>query len=135
MGEDEGSYVSLKELLSTSDVISLHAPLREETRGMLGEREFAMMKQGVIFLNTSRGALTDEAALRDALISGKIACAGVDVLAEEPMKEQHPLLGVRNCIITPHVAWAPLESRTRLIEIACENITKYLKGDPQNVVS
>ncbi len=133
--EREPTYVSLDQLLASSDIISLHAPLNEQTRGMISAKEFEQMKEGVILLNTSRGALTDEYALSASLRSGKVAFAGIDVLSEEPMRENHPLLGIPNCIITPHVAWAPVESRERLIRIACENIRKFLEGQPQNVVS
>ena len=93
------------------------------------------MKDGVILLNTSRGGLLDEQAVADALVSGKIRCAAVDVVSQEPMEEANPLLTAPNCVITPHMAWAPIESRQRLLECVVENIRAYLSGKPRNVVN
>ncbi len=128
-------YVSLEEFFASSDIISLHAPLREGTRGIIGTEALSRMKEGVIIINTSRGALLDEYALRDALLDGKVSFACVDVLSKEPMVKDHPLLGIPTCIITPHVAWAPVESRSRLIDRACANLKSYLAGKPVNVVT
>ena len=128
-------YVTLDELLERSDIISLHCPLFPETAGMINEDSIAKMKDGVILLNTSRGGLVNEAALADALRSGKIRAAAVDVVSAEPMIEGNPLLTAPNCIITPHIAWAPVESRQRLLNTVVENVRAFLDGAPQNVVN
>ncbi|MBN2859465.1 MAG: D-2-hydroxyacid dehydrogenase [Sphaerochaetaceae bacterium] len=133
--EDGGEYVSLQSLCSSSDIISLHAPLNASSTGIIGKEELKAMRAHTILINTSRGALIDEQALHDALSENSIACACLDVLAEEPMRKDHPLLAMHNCIITPHVAWAPVEARRRLIQIACDNIRNYLNGTPVNVVT
>jgi glycerate dehydrogenase len=129
------SYVSLDELFARSDVISLHCPAFPETTGIINKKSIAKMKEGVIIINTSRGALVVEEDLAAALNSGKVYAAGVDVISEEPMKAGNPLLPLKNCIFTPHIAWATLESRKRLIEIAAENVRAFKKGTPVNVVS
>ena len=128
-------YVTLDELLERSDIISLHCPLFPETAGMINEDSIAKMKDGVILLNTSRGGLVNEVALADALRSGKIRAAAVDVVSAEPMIEGNPLLTAPNCIITPHIAWAPVESRQRLLNTVVENVRAFLDGAPQNVVN
>ncbi len=130
-----GEYVSLRNLCTSSDIISLHAPLTASTTGIIGKEELEAMAPHTILINTSRGALIDEDALHDALKNQSIALACLDVLSEEPMKPDHPLLSVKNCIITPHVAWAPVEARRRLIQTACENVRSYLAGTPVNVVT
>lgn len=127
--------VPLRELLEGSDVISLHCPLFPETKGMINRETIAMMKDGAILINTSRGPLVNEPDLREALLSGKVAAAAVDVVSTEPIARDNPLLGLDNCIITPHIAWAPRESRQRLMDIAVDNLRAFLEGKPQNVVN
>ena len=128
-------YASLDELFAQADVISLHCPLTEETKHIIRCETIAKMKDGVILLNTSRGPLIDEQALADALASGKIHAAGVDVASVEPIKADNPLLGAKNLFITPHIAWAPKETRARLISIAVENLRAFLAGAPINQVN
>ncbi len=132
---EEMQYVPLEELLAGSDVISLHCPLFDSTAGMIDQDAIDRMKDGVILINTSRGALLIEQDVADALESGKIAYGAMDVLAEEPPKADNPLLNAKNCIITPHIAWAPKESRQRLMSMAVNNLRAYLAGKPENVVS
>lgn len=127
-------YASLDKLLSESDIVSLHCPLNESTRGIINKYTIEKMKTGVFLINTARGPLVNEKDLYEALESGKIAGAGVDVVSEEPIKAGNPLLKARNCIITPHIAWAPLEARTRLMKTAVQNLRSYLSGNPVNVV-
>lgn len=126
--------VTLEEVLAQSDVISLHCPLLPDTKGMINKDSIAKMKDGVILLNTSRGPLIVEQDLVDALDSGKIFAAGLDVVSQEPIKADNPLLGARNCIITPHIAWAPTEARRRLVALAVENLAAFISGSPVNVV-
>jgi len=128
-------YVSLDELLRESDVISLHCPLFESTRGIINKESIARMKDGVIIINTSRGPLIVEEDLAEALNSGKVYAAAVDVVSTEPIREGNPLLKAKNIIITPHIAWAPKESRQRLMDIAVNNLKSYLDGNPVNVVN
>ena len=118
-----------------SDVIALHCPLFPETQGMINRESISKMKDGVIILNNSRGPLIVEQDLADALNSGKVFAAGLDVVSSEPIKADNPLLQAKNCIITPHISWAPKESRQRLLEIAVENLRQFDLGMPQNVVS
>lgn len=127
--------VTLDELLATSDFISLHCPLFAETEKLINTDTIAKMKDGAVLINTARGGLLDEEAVAEALRSGKLAGLAVDVVSEEPMKETNPLLTAPNCIITPHMAWAPTESRQRLLDCVVENIRSYLNGKPQNVVN
>ena len=127
--------VLLDELLRVSDVISLHCPLFPETRGLINRETIAKMKDGAILLNTSRGPLIDDRALSEALKSGKLYAAGADVAAVEPIAADNPLLGLPNMILTPHIAWATLEARTRLLDIAAKNAQAFLWGEPVNVVS
>jgi glycerate dehydrogenase len=108
--------------------------LLPSTQGLVNRGTIARMKDGVILLNTSRGPLINEADLREALESGKVAAAAVDVVSSEPIRSDNPLLGAPNCLITPHIAWAPKESRTRLMTIAIENLEAYLSDRPQNLV-
>ena len=129
------TYTELDELYKESDVISLHCPLFPETQGMINKDSIANMKDGVILLNNSRGPLIVEQDLADALNSGKVYAAGLDVVSSEPIKPNNPLLKAKNCIITPHISWAPKESRQRLMDIAVENLRKFLAGDPINVVN
>ena len=126
--------VPFEELLERADVVSLHCPLNADSEGMMDAAAFARMKPGAIFINTSRGGLVDETALRAALDSGHLMGAGVDVLQVEPMTEECPLLGAPNCIITPHIAWAGVETRRRLMGVVAENIRRYLAGKPINRV-
>ncbi len=134
-GRALAQYVSLEELLSRSDVVSMHCPLFPETERMINRETIARMKDGVYFINTSRGQLVDEQALADALNSGKVAHAGLDVVYTEPIRTDNPLLKARNCFITPHIAWAPKESRKRLMDIAVDNLAKFAAGTPVNVVN
>ncbi len=127
--------VDLEELFALSDVISLHCPLFPETMGMINKDTIHKMKDGVLIINNSRGPLIVEEDLRDALISGKVAGAAVDVVSTEPIQGDNPLLSAPNMIITPHIAWAPKEARQRLMDIAVDNLKAYLKGSPINVVS
>ena len=134
-GREIADYVSLDELYTGSDVISLHYPLTSETEGMINKNSIAKMKNGVIIINNSRGALIAEQDLADALNSGKVYAAAVDVVSAEPIRGDNPLLSARNCIITPHISWAPIESRRRLMSIAEENLKAFIAGKPVNVVN
>jgi len=125
----------LEALLSQSDVVTLHVPLTPETEGLMNEARLSQMKPTAFLINTSRGPVVDEAALAAALKQGRIAGAGLDVLSEEPPPAGHPLLGVKNCLITPHVAWATRAARERLLGTAIDNVEAFLRGEPQNVVS
>jgi len=127
-------YAELDELLSQSNVISLHTPLTESTKGMINKTTIAKMKDGVIIINTARGPLIVEEDLAEALNSGKVYAAAVDVVSSEPIKADNPLLQAKNCIITPHIAWAPKESRERLMNIAVDNLAQFLAGTPVNTV-
>ena len=125
-------FVSFDELLEDSDVITLHCPLNRESADMMNKEAFAKCRDGAFFINTSRGGTVDEAALYDALCSGKLSGAAVDVLKEEPMAEDCVLFGAPNIIITPHTSWAPLTTRKRLLGIACENLETFLNGEAKN---
>lgn len=125
-------FVSFDELLENSDVITLHCPLNRESANMMNKEAFAKCRDGAFFINTSRGGTVDEAALYDALCSGKLSGAAVDVLKEEPMAEDCVLFGAPNIIITPHTSWAPLTTRKRLLGIACENLEAFLNGEAKN---
>ena len=127
-------YVTLEELLGLSDVISLHCPLFPDTQNLINENTISKMKDGVILINTSRGPLIQEAHLAQALDSGKIGAAAVDVVSLEPIAADNPLLKAKNIHITPHIAWAPKESRQRLLGIAVANLNAFLKDDPVNMV-
>ena len=122
-------------VFSRSDVISLHCPLTPETRGLVNGARLGSMKSTAFLINTARGPLIDEAALADALNTGCIAGAGLDVLSTEPPAADNPLLTARNCIVTPHLAWATRAARSRLMAITVENVRAFLRGAPQNVVS
>ena len=134
-GSAPAKYVELDELLRRSDVVSLHCPLFPETKGMINRESIALMKDGAILLNNSRGPLIVEQDVADALNSGKLFAAGVDVVDSEPMDPASPLLQAKNCIITPHISWAPLEARGRLMDIAVANLKAFLAGAPANVVN
>lgn len=127
--------VSIQEAFARADILTIHTPLTDKTKGLISQDNLALMKSSAILINTARGAIADEFALADALKENKIAGASLDVLEHEPMRENTPLKGLANCIITPHVAWSPLETRQRLLDIACNNLKSYLEGIPQNVVS
>ncbi len=133
--EHSDVYVSLEELLQKSDVVSLHCPLFAETEGIINKKNIALMKDGVIILNTSRGPLIVEEDLAAALNSGKVGYAALDVVSKEPIEATNPLLTAKNILITPHIAWAPKESRARLMGIAVENLRSFLEGAAMNVVS
>ncbi len=128
-------YATLDELLRKSDIVSLHCPLLESTNGIINKGTIAKMKDGVMIINTSRGPLVVEEDLREALESGKVAGAAVDVVSSEPISAENPLLKAKNCIITPHIAWAPKESRTRLMNTTIENLEAFINGSPINVVN
>lgn len=126
--------VTLNELFSLSDVVSLHCPLTSENKEMVNSFRLSLMKQGAILINTSRGGLIDEKALERALLSGKLLGAGLDVLSSEPPSTGNPLLKLKNCFITPHIAWATRESRTRLMNQAVENLKAWMEGNTINNV-
>lgn len=130
-----GKQVDLDVLLSESDIVTLHCPLNKESEKLINADTIAKMKQGAILINTARGAVVDEQALAKALNSGRLGGAGIDVLNSEPMSPDCPLLGAKNCIITPHVAWAALETRKRLLDIVEGNIKAFLAGKPVNNVA
>ena len=126
---------TLDELFEKSDVISLHCPLFSDTEGLINKENIAKMKDGVIILNTARGPIVNEADLAEALNSGKVYAAGMDVVSTEPIRGDNPLLTARNCFITPHIAWASRESRQRLMDTAVSNLEAFLEGHPVNVVN
>jgi glycerate dehydrogenase len=128
-------WVSMEELLAESDVVSLHCPLTPETKGIINKERLLTMKRSAFLINTSRGPLTVDQDLADALNDGVIAGAGLDVLSVEPPAGGNPLFSARNCIVTPHIAWATKEARSRLMEIAVRNVRAFLAGRPENVVS
>lgn len=132
---DEVRLVSLELLLRESDVLSLHCPLTEQTRHLLNARTLAQMKPGALLINTARGAVVNEADLAAALNEGRLAGAGVDVLSVEPPATSNPLLKAKNCLVTPHIAWASRPARARLMHLAAENLRSFLNGHLQNVVN
>lgn len=134
-GKMIGSYVNLEELLKTADIISLHCPLTAENTGMINEEAISKMKDGAILINTARGPLVDEAALAAALRSGKLRGAACDVISAEPMAANNPLKTAPNCIVTPHMAWAPIESRMRIQDCTQRSIQAFLDGKPINTVN
>lgn len=134
-GQEIGEYVDLDKLLTESDVVSLHCNLTPENEGMINKETIARMKDGVILINNARGQLLVEQDVADALNSGKMAAAGLDVVSTEPIRADNPLLGAKNCIITPHISWASKESRQRIMDVTAENIRAFLAGRPQNVVN
>ena len=134
-GRAIGEYVPLDELLAQADVVALHCNLTAENTGIINKANLAKMKDGVIIINNSRGQLVVEQDLADALNSGKVAAAGLDVVSSEPIKGDNPLLRAKNCIITPHISWAPKESRQRIMDCTEANVRAFLNGKPQNVVN
>jgi glycerate dehydrogenase len=133
--DDTCRYAPPDEVFRQSDVIALHCPLLPETEGIINKESITKMKDGVIIINNSRGLLIVEQDLADALNSGKVYAAGLDVVSTEPIRSDNPLLKAKNCIITPHISWASKESRRRLMEFAADNLRQYLAGRPVNVVS
>lgn len=134
-GRKIGDYVTLDELLKESDVISLNCPLFPETEGIINKNNISKMKEGVILINTSRGALINEDDLADALRTKKVYAAACDVVSTEPIMPDNPLLGCYNSILTPHIAWAPKESRQRLMDVAVSNLKGFIEGKWINVVN
>jgi len=128
-------FVDIETLFAQSDVISLHAPLSAENEGIVNKNLLHLMKPDALLINTGRGGLIHEADLREALLQKSIGGAALDVLLKEPPVENHPLFGLDNCLITPHIAWASVEARERLMEITVENVRAFLAGAPQNVVN
>lgn len=134
-GREIAEYVGLDELYACADVITLHCNLTPENTGMINKDSIAKMKDGVILINNARGQLIDEQDVADALNCGKMAAAGLDVVYTEPIRADNPLLKAKNCIITPHISWAPKESRQRIMDCTVENIRAFLAGAPVNVVN
>jgi glycerate dehydrogenase len=132
---EEFRWGTLEELLRDSDVVSLHCPLFPETQGLINAARLKLMKPSALLINTSRGPLIVDQDLADALNAGVIGGAGVDVLSVEPPAADNPLLSARNCLVTPHIAWAAKEARARLMSLAVDNLTAFVKGQPQNVVN
>lgn len=134
-GKEIAEYVNLDNLFSKSDVITLHCNLTPENTGFINKESISKMKDGVILINNARGQLINEQDVADALNSGKIAAAGLDVVYTEPIRPDNPLLKAKNCIITPHISWAPKESRQRIMDCAILNLKSYLDGNPVNVIN
>ena len=134
-GRQIAEYVGLEELYARADVITLHFNLTAENAGMINRDAISRMKDGVILINNARGQLIVEQDLADALNSGKVAAAGLDVVSTEPIRADNPLLRAKNCILTPHISWAPKESRQRIMDCSVENARAFLEGHPQNVVN
>ena len=134
-GRAIAEYVDRDELLARSDVICLHCPLFPETAGLINRENIAKMKDGVILINNSRGGLVVEQDLADALNSGKVLAAGLDVVSTEPIRADNPLLKAKNCFITPHISWAPKEARQRILDCTADNLRAFLDGKPVHVVN
>ena len=134
-GRAIGEYVTLDELFAQADEIGIHMPLLPSNTGLICKENIAKMKDGVIIINNSRGQIVAEQDLADALNSGKVAAAALDVVSTEPIRSDNPLLRVKNCIITPHISWAPKESRQRIMDTTADNIRAWLDGHPINVVN
>ena len=132
--DGETVFVSFQELLELSDIVTMHCPLNEQSADLMNAESFSKMKRGAFFINTSRGGVVDEQALYDALKSGWLSGAALDVLKQEPMSNTCVLANAPNIIITPHSAWAPLTTRKRLVELVAENLKAFLNSKPQNVV-
>lgn len=129
-----GTYVSIDDLFRSSDVLSLHCAATPQTSGIINQDTLRQMKQSAILINTARGALVDSAALAEALNEGILYAAGLDVVDREPIQSDHPLLGAKNCLITPHAAWMPKDVRERLVGITAENLNAFLNGERKNRV-
>ena len=134
-GRAIAAYTDLDTLLGNSDFIALHCPLFPETERMINRKSIEKMKDGVILLNNSRGPLIHQQDLAEALNSGKVFAAGLDVVDTEPIRGDNPLLKAKNCIITPHISWAPREARQRIMDMAAGNLKAFLAGKPVNVVN
>lgn len=134
-GEKLAQYVSLEQLLAESDILTVHCPLTDETTGLINKKTIAQMKDGAILLNTSRGGVLNEADVKQALVDGKLRGAAMDVAAVEPIPADSPLLTAPNCILTPHMAWAPVESRQRILDCTVRSIRAFLDGTPINTVN
>ena len=134
-GRQVAEYVTLDELFARSDVIFLHCPLFPSTEGIINKDNIAKMKDGVILINNSRGQLVVEQDLADALNSGKVFAAGLDVVSTEPIRPDNPLKTAKNTIITPHISWAAQAARQRIMDITVDNVKSYIEGHPQNVVN
>ena len=134
-GREIGEYVELDELFARADVVSLHCNLTPENTGIINKENIAKMKDGVILINNARGQLIVEEDVAEALNSGKIAAAGLDVVYTEPIRKDNPLLKAKNCIITPHISWAPIESRHRILDMTVENVKAFQSGSLINVVN
>ena len=130
--ENDIEYCTLDRCLQESDIISIHCPLTETTENLINYKTIEKMKDGTFIVNTARGPIVNEKDLANALKAGKLSGAGLDVIDMEPMKKDCPLIGVKNCIITPHVAWAPKETRERLLDIVKKNYVSFLKGETEN---
>ncbi len=133
--ESDAIYTDLNSLIEQSDVISLNCPLTDETRNLINKETLEKMKKSSFLINTARGPIVNENDLAEALNTDVIAGAAVDVLSREPADKENPLLNAKNCIITPHIAWATKEARERLMAIAIENVKAYIEGNPQNLVT
>ena len=129
------TFVDLDTLLKNSDIVTVHCPLNDDSYRMFDESAFCKMKDGSVFVNTARGGIMDENAVLGALKSGKLSYAAIDVLETEPMAQDCVLCGAENCIITPHIAWAPMETRERLMGVVCDNLRSFINGTPKNVVN
>lgn len=127
--------VSVEEAFSRADFLTVHCPLTPQTAEIINKENLSLMKKTAVVINTARGGITDEQALADALNEERISAAYTDVLVNEPMSPETPLKNAKNCVITPHTAWAPLETRLRLVDIVCDNIRAYLGGNPKNKVN
>ncbi|MFV0503452.1 MAG: D-2-hydroxyacid dehydrogenase [Lachnospirales bacterium] len=134
-GKKQAKYVELDELFAKSDIIFLHCPLFPETEEIINKNTIKKMKDGVIIINNSRGQLINEEDLANALNSGKVYAAGLDVVSSEPIKANNPLLTAKNCIITPHISWAAKAARQRILDITVDNIKSLISGNPKNIVN
>ncbi|SET29253.1 glycerate dehydrogenase [[Clostridium] aminophilum] len=134
-GREIAEYVDRETLFRESDVIFLHCPLFPDTEGLINKDNIAKMKDGVILINNSRGGLVAEQDLADALNSGKVYAAGLDVVSTEPIRGDNPLLGAKNCLITPHISWAALAARQRIMDITVDNLRAFIEGHPVNIVN
>ena len=133
--DDVAKFVDMDTMLAEADIISLHVPLFPSTENLINKDTIAKMKDGVVVINTSRGPVVNEADMAQALKDGKVKYFAADVVSVEPIEEDNPLLDVPNCILTPHIAWATIEARTRCMDIATENLAAFIKGEPRNVVN